>query len=173
MPLLIITLADLQAVRPVASNIGSSGTTDRLSMYIDEARRMDLQPALTAELLNKIDIDMASPLEYADLLAGCVYIHKHKTYKFAGLIKTLAYFVYARFIKGNSINPTAFGVVTKTDSNSEAASDKRLVMMANDAYDIGVAYLADCLDYIGRTWPTQDKSELSTQKKFDISAIGD
>ncbi len=172
MAALTITLAELQAVRPVASNIGTTTGVDRFSMYIDEARRLDLQPSLTAELLAKID---TTPATYSTLIAGGTYTYGTPavTYTFAGLKKALCYFVYARMIRANSVNVTAFGVVTKTDPNSEAASDKRLAMMANDAYDMGVAYLSDCMDYIGRLFPTQTTSEMDDQQKFGISVIGD
>jgi hypothetical protein len=170
MAALTVTLSDIQTVRPVASNLGTTTGVDRLSMYVDEARRMDLQPALSAELLAKIDADATT---YATLIAGGTYVYDTETYTFAGLKKALAYFVYARMIRANSVNVTAFGVVTKTDPNSEVASDKRLVMMASDAYDTGVAYLQDCMDYIGRLFPTQTKGEQTDQKKFGFSAIGD
>ncbi len=173
MAALTITLAELQAVRPVASNIGTTTGVDRLSMYIDEARRLDLQVALGAELLAKIDANAGAA--YNTLIAGGTYTYGTPavTYTFAGLKKALCYFVYARMIKANSVNVTAFGVVTKTDPNSEIASDKRLMMMANESYDIGVAHLQDCMDYISRQWPSQVKAEQTDNKRFNISPLGD
>jgi hypothetical protein len=173
MAALTITLGDLQSIRPVASNLGTGTGVDRLSMYIDEARRLDLQPALGAELLNLIDADVASPLLYGTLRTGGTYIYNSVTYTFAGLKKTLAYFVFARLKRGNISSVTAFGNVIKTDPNSEPESEKSIARISNECYDIGVAYLADCMDYIGRTWPSQTKSVLTESKKFDISAIGD
>ncbi|MFA5419965.1 MAG: hypothetical protein WC341_16045 [Bacteroidales bacterium] len=173
MAALTITLSDLQAIRPVASNLGTATGVDRLSMYVDEARRLDLQPSLTAELLDKIDTDNTSPLTYALLRSGGTYVYESVTYTFAGLKKALSYFVYARLIKANPVNVTAFGVVNKSDPNSERTDYKMISNMANEAFNIGVAYLADCMDYIGRTFPTQTKSSLSAGKKFSISPIGD
>jgi hypothetical protein len=169
MAALTVLLSDIQDIGNVASNIA----TIRLTACIDEARRLDLQPSLTAELLNKIDIDNASPLTYATLRAGGTYVYEDVTYSFAGLKKTLAYFVYARLKKRNSSSVTAFGNVVKTDPNSDPESEKSIARVASEYFNTGVSYLADCMDYIGRTWPTQTKSQLTPGKKFNITSIGD
>jgi hypothetical protein len=170
MAALTVTLSDIQAIRPVAANLNTTSGIARLSMYTDEARTLDLQPALGAELLNLID---TAPATYATLINGGTYVYNSVTYTFKGLKKALAYFVFSRLKRNNSSHVTAFGNVIKTDGNSEPESEKSIMRTANEAYDTGVAYLADCLDYVSRLYPDQTKSALTDQKKFDISAIGD
>lgn len=175
--MLTVDLAYLQTVRAIAGNIGTSTGTDRLSMFIDEARRIDIQPVITADLLYEIDNDNTSPLTYATLVNGGTYTvgsgASARKHTFAGLKKTLAYFVYARMIKANPVNVTAFGVVNKLDPNSQQANDRQIANMAGDAYKVATAYLDDCMAYICETFPNEQTGTASYNKKFRISAIGD
>jgi hypothetical protein len=141
-------------------------------MYIDEARLLDLQPVLGAELLGKVDTNALGA--YNNLINGCTYVYDLKTYTFKGLKKALAYFVFARLKRGNSSQVTAFGNVVKIDPNSEPETEKSIARVSNECYDVGVAYLQDCMDYVGRLFPLQEYlGSQSTQRKFRISEIGD
>lgn len=171
--MLTISLSELQAVRPVSGNFPTGTGVDRFSMFVDEARRMDIQPAIGSDLLYKIDNDSTSPLTYAALLDGGDYEHNGDRYLFPGLKKALCFFVYARLVKSNQVNVTAYGVTIKTNENSEPVEEKTIQRISNDAYNTAIAYLQDCMTYIQRMLPTQEVKGISEHKKTRFSSIGD
>lgn len=69
---------------------------------------------------------------------------------FAGLNEAVGYLVYARLLKNNSVNVTAFGNVVKLGQFSEQIDERTLIRAANEAEKIGVEYLNQCLDYLHR-----------------------
>jgi len=142
---MLITYQDIRNVRPIADNIIDE---KRIAPYIEEAERLDVMPAIGTELYRQLDEDESAMSEYLRTLFrdGGYYDCYGKW--FAGINATIAYLAYTRFVKNNSVNVTAFGVVSKSTNFSEPVEEKTLVRHANNAEKIGLEYLRQCVDFL-------------------------
>lgn len=66
----------------------------------------------------------------------------------AGLVPSIAYIAYSRFVMNNPINATAFGVVHKLGEFSTPVDDNVLVRNSNEARKVGEAYLATTIEHL-------------------------
>ena len=181
---MIITPADIRAVRPIAENVNDA---KRLIPYIDECEKLYVLPALGAKLYKQIESNVlrssdGEPLtdnsgenllvgntELQLLFQGCYY--NDDAQHCEGLIKAMGYLVYSRFVRNQNVNVTAFAVVTKKSEFSESVDDKTIVRIANDAEKIGLEYLKQCVDYLNFGKQREDKRIFKGRQNF--KAIGD
>lgn len=160
---MLVTAQDIRKHRPMADNLDSNR---RLSMYIEEAERLYIIPALGAPLYKDV---CENPSAHTLLLEGGYY--SADTRHCAGLKAATALLAYARFVRNQHINVTPFGVKEKLSLDSADVDDRTLVRHANEAESTGKSYLRQCIDYLrtqngGCATPTA-----STQRKY--RAIGE
>jgi hypothetical protein len=120
---------------------------ERIRPYVREAQRLDVLPAVTQRVWDYIEQNLDEEI-VKKLLIGGSYSYKGHDYSFQGLEATIAMFTYARIIRNNSINVTAFGVVQKTIQDSAPAQSGEISRAANEAFSVGVAYLKECVEYL-------------------------
>ncbi|MDE6500140.1 MAG: hypothetical protein K2K83_05490 [Rikenella sp.] len=166
---MIIDAEYIRRYRPLARNIAD----ERVAIYIDEAEKLDLLPAIGAELyqrfasLGQIAVDdCGAPLSdeegtpiYA-LREGDLPTAEHKLlnggyytdgsgckHQFEGLRTALAYLAYGRFVRNHAASVTPYGVVTKLGEDSTPADARTVASVASDATRIGQEHLAAALRY--------------------------
>lgn len=166
---MLIDVEYIRRFRPIARNIAD----DRVEVYIREAERLDIMPAIGAELyerfsqLGRIVVDDEGnellddggapvralyegdlPTEEYKLLNGGYYTGcDGEKRHFEGLKTALAYLAYARFVRNHSTNVTPYGVVTKIGEDSTPVDARTLAAVALDAQRIGQAYLQGAQAY--------------------------
>ena len=137
---MLITPDDIRKHRPIASNLDDE---TRLLMYISEAERLDIMPAIGVELYKDVS---ENPTDHTELLEGGYY-DDGKRY-FEGLKAAVSLMSYYRFSLNNPVNATPFGMQRKNALDSEPVEDKTLFRHVNEAKNVGKAYLQQCIDYI-------------------------
>lgn len=144
-------------VRDIAANIDE----DRLRNFIREAENLDICDAIGAQLFRKLDNigpfrvvdgeivgDYDLTTEEKTLLVGGYYTSSCGCEEyFGGLLLALGYFAYARLVREQSLNVTAYGVVIKEGELSIAADTRAIAAAALNAQNNAKAYLADTLKY--------------------------
>jgi len=163
---MIVTFEHIRKVRPIADNIDDE---IRILPYMEEVEALDLIPAIGAGLYKQLNNGEIEALD--DLLNGCYFSGNcGQERRHEGLIKAVAYLSYARFVRNNQINVTAFGATLKTTQFSEPIDEKMLIRHSNEAEKIGQAYLNGVIDFL------RYKGLLCTTKKIfknKFKAIGD
>lgn len=144
-------------VRDIAANIDAS----RLHNFIREAENIDIRSAIGAELFRKLDNigpfrvvdgeivgDYDLTTEEKNLLVGGYYTSSCGCSEyFEGLLLALGYFAYARLVREQSLNVTAYGVVVKEGELSSPADTRAIAAAALNAQNIAEAYLGNTLKY--------------------------
>ena len=159
---MIINSSHIRQVRPVADNIDD---TKRIDQYIREAESLWVLPALGADVYKAIDV---APENYTPALEGCYYDDNTKHHE--GLITAIAYLAYSRFIRSQSINVTAFGVVMKRGEFSQPIDPKSISMAAGDAEKTGIEYLRQTVEYLKYIETIESCKPLPVRRRF--KAIG-
>ena len=165
----MIDVAYVRELRQIAGNIDDH----RIELYIDEAEKLDILPAIGAKLYQKYtnigvivsdgdgaivgDEDGARisvgsigelPVEEQKLLDGGYYTACNGEYRhFEGLKKALGYLSYSRFVRNHPVQVTPFGVVVKSGDESSPADVRMVAAIANDAQKIGKEHLAEAIRY--------------------------
>lgn len=160
---MIASVTDVRAVRPMAANIPD----ERVEPYIYEIEHTAVLEALGAPLFEAVENDPAS---YTIALEGGYYDGRNGRKWFAGLKKAIAYLVYARVVRNNSLNVTAFGAVLKNGALSEQADDAEIARTANECKSLGEKALTDCVVYFAEIGAL-DCGRNTFTKKFAV--IGD
>ncbi len=191
----LIDIDTIRTFRPVAENIDA----ERVNIYIDEAERLDILPAIGGELfkmlrnLGVITIDEDGtqladedgtpivsmeegelPSDVHFLLDGGYWDRGDcgGVVRFEGIRAAEAYFAYARLVRNNSYSVTRFGVVVKESDDSSPASGTAIAAIAGDAYKIGEEYLRGTIAWWNATHAAQgDKLTPVRRRKF--VAVGD
>lgn len=166
---MLIDVEYIRRFRPIARNIAD----DRVEVYIREAERLDVMPAIGAELYerfsqlgrivvdeqgNELQDESGVPIralyegdlstEEFKLLNGGSYVGCNgEKRRFEGIRTALAYLAYARFVRNHSTNVTPYGVVTKIGEDSTPVDARTIAAVALDAQRIGQAYLQGAQDY--------------------------
>lgn len=135
---MICTTEDIRGIRPIAKNIGN----ERIECYIEEVEQLQIMDAVGVELYKKINDSRDA---FTELLNGCYYDSDKKWN--AGLISAIAYLSYARFLRNQNMNVTAFGAVLKNGQLSQKVDDATLTRMVNEAQSIGENYLSSVIEY--------------------------
>lgn len=190
---MIISAEFIRQYRTLATNIKE----ERINVCIQEAEQLDIMPRIGAELVMKyrsigaIVVDnMSSVLQDEqgnDIYAGtdeALSVEEYKLlnggyYKdqsgqrqwFAGAKVALAYFAYARFVKANSAQVTAYGVVVKEGDESRSASSQMVAEMASDARNIAESHMIQAMEYWRIVKQGKPNGSHRATKRFN--AIGD
>lgn len=118
---------------------------DVILRTIEESEMLDIKPTLGDALF----LRLGTHVEFDRLLNGGEYQNdKGETFVFAGLKRTLAYYVWARLVKTSTNHLTRFGYVVKQDDHSRATEFKERQIAYNDAFAIADGYMKQCLAYI-------------------------
>jgi len=155
----LITITDIQTLKPLSSN---TDITKKVNPFILEAQRMDLRPILGDEFYLALEADvLASPslVTYTDLWNGSNYTIGTKTYINYGLKAVLIYYSYARYLNRSNTNSTAFGMVKKSNPDSEPLSEKTLSRLVAQAISGAKLYennVKKYLDNNASTYPLYD-----------------
>lgn len=166
---MIIDVEYIRQFRPLARNIAD----ERVAVYIAEAEKLDILPAIGAELYQRfasigtiaVDDSGAPLLDDAGipicaLREGDLPTAEHKLlnggyytdgggcrHQFEGLRTALAYLAYGRFVRNHAASITPYGVVTKLGEDSTPADARTIASVASDATRIGQEHLAAALRY--------------------------
>ena len=156
---MIITADNIREIRDVSTMINDE---KRISVYIQEAESIDVAPFIGVDVYQGID---ENPQDNQTILNGGYYDRDGETFKMDGLIKVISYFAYARLIRGNSTNVTAFGVVSKNSQYSDNQSVKAINAQAENAENIGRKMLNDTIKYLRCTTGTNKRAIKSNKWK--------
>lgn len=112
---------------------------------IEEAELLDIKPRLGDELF----LHLLTHTDYSVLLNGGEYRDESGgRHVFAGLKRTLAYYVWARCVKTGTGHLTRFGYVEKQEEHSVPVEYKQQQVAYKDAFATADGYMKECLDYM-------------------------
>lgn len=158
---MIFDVSELKEIRPIAANIQQN----RIAPYIDEVEHVLVIDALGAELYEKIEKDKDS---FSMLIDGGFYDGLDGREWFAGLRQAVSYLVYARVIRNNDMNVTAFGAVVKNGKLSEQADGELVARMSNEALSFGEKHLNDVVKYCSAVGLIKDCAKMKFYNKIKI-----
>lgn len=122
---------------------------ERLKVFVNKAQDLDLKPflgyALYYDFIKHFNDDGTikddAPQPYKDLLNGNEYLDKHgHIVLYEGLLPTLLYFAFARFIEADSIRYTSSGPVIKTHDNSTSAAPQYITKLVQQQRSVANAH---------------------------------
>ena len=122
---------------------------ERLDVFIKKAQDLDLKPflghALYYDFISNFNDDGTikddAPQQYKDLLNGSEYLDKYgHIVLYEGLIPTLVYFTFARFIEADAIHYTATGPVVKHHDNGDPVAPKDIVKLVQQQRSVANAH---------------------------------
>lgn len=144
--------------------------------YIEEAEQLDLKPNIGTALLARLLNGEGDSADNRMLLYGGQYTSQCGVLaSFAGLRKALAYYTYARIVKGGGQTATRFGFVDKRDDNSYSVEYKERLNAANDAGAVADAYLKETVEYLrceGAKYPEYAAGGGIKNNRVKIKIIG-
>jgi hypothetical protein len=142
---LLITPAVFQQFEDISINI----KPERLQVYIKKAQELDLKPFLSYPLYYQLtkyfeadgQLRTDTPQVYKNLVNGCEYTDRSGYISvYEGLIPTLVYFTFARFIESNGIHYTATGPVIKQYDNAQAVSTQDITRLVQQQRSVANAH---------------------------------
>lgn len=192
---MIIDVNYIRKFRPIANNIDDN----KVEIYIAEAEKMDIIPAIGAALYQRLtnigiittdhpDEDIQTeegdtisvqseydlPIEEFKLLNGGYYTDKGGCKQhFEGIKAALAYLAYSRFIRNHSTNVTAYGVVAKMGEDSSPVDARTISAVAMEAARVGQEYLSGSLRFWSDTKANEDLNKQSKVSRRRFIPIGD
>ena len=146
----LLALSDFQTIKEVSVNLNDA----RILPYVREAQRIDLVKFLGRPLYydwmnDRTDVTTWATAKYGTLWTGATYTSGSDTVYCHGLKLALTYFSYARFIKDNDINITAYGVRVLNDGDlSEREQMSQIRTKAGEATSKAIWYQSECEAYI-------------------------
>lgn len=146
----LITVSNIKAVRPLSEGIPQ----ERIDPFILEAQFHDIKPILgdvmyNDFMLNFDNVDAAYD-KYRDLLNGKTYTYETRDYRFEGLVPAVVYFSLARFYTEQPINIVRFGLVQKTNDQSQPVSQQTITNAISSLRSMAVNYQNDAIKLIER-----------------------
>jgi hypothetical protein len=150
---LLITPAAFQQFEDISVNI----KPERLQVYIKKAQELDLKPflgyPLYFQLLKYFDEDgimrTDTPQVYQKLYKGCDYTDSYGySVSFEGLVPTLVYFTFARFIESNGVQYTATGPVIKNYDNAQALTTPDIARLVQQQRSVANAHANEIEKYL-------------------------
>ena len=143
----LITLADVQSLFPISSNVNEEKA---LNPFILQAQEFDLKPFLGDPFFLAVYNDAPDFDIYSDLWNGCNYTWGGYEYQHAGLKSYLIASSYARYlVKANSTS-TPYGMVTKETPYSSPTDGKVLALNIQQTKSVAIGYMAQVEAYITR-----------------------
>lgn len=143
---MLTKIEDIRAIRDIAANLRDN----RLEPYIKECEDAYIMPALGAELYERLTTQQEPTADDLVLLNGAYYDGPNGREYCHGIRKATAYFAYARVLRNNQVNVTAFGVVQKTGSYSQPTDGTQVTDVAAEAIKMAELYLHSCVKYLHR-----------------------
>lgn len=145
---MLSTIENIKQIRDISQNLRDG----RIQPYIKEVEDIYIVPAIGAELYEKLDKgevtdDILLDGGYYDRQTEDGETSRERCY---GLRLATAYFAYARVLRNNQVNVTAFGVTQKNGMLSEASDEKNISDAVSDARKMGEHYLNSCVRYLRR-----------------------
>jgi len=122
---------------------------ERLKVFVNKAQDLDLKPflgyALYYDFIKHINEDGTikddAPQTYKDLLNGSEYLDKNgHIVLYEGLLPTLLYFAFARFIEADAIRYTTNGPVIKHHDNSDAVTPQYITKLVQQQRSVANAH---------------------------------
>ncbi len=122
---------------------------ERLNIFIKKAQELDLKPflghALYYDFIQHFNVDGTlqddAPQCYKDLLNGSEYLDQYgHIVLYEGLLPTLVYFTFARFIEADAVHYTATGPVIKHHDNADALAPKDIVKLVQQQRSVANAH---------------------------------
>lgn len=135
---------------------------ERLKVFIKKAQELDLKPflghALYYGLIKNCNEDGTikneAPQHYKDLLNGSEYLDRYgHIVLYEGILPTLVYFTFARFIENDAIHYTATGPVIKRHDNGDPLTSPEVVKLVQQQRSIANAYANDIEKFL---WDNQE-----------------
>lgn len=162
----LITQDDIKRYRPTAELDEA-----RIQPYIIEAQNNDLKPVLNNALFydfhSKFDVSAdASYTKYQELLFGKEWTYNANPEYFNGVCPMLCYYALARFVEGNPINVTRFGIVKKVTQQSEQANFEEIRALVNSLRSAAMGYQNDVIRFLENnptTYPLYDTGGASSE----------
>ena len=136
------TQSDQTAIRPISAN-NLARKFDRLA---ELTQVKDLNPLLGYDMFQDL-IQNPTTTANAKLLSGGEFEYNSKTYTFDGLKYVLANFFFANYIVDN-LEDTFTGFVTKSNEDSQPASQGDKKNLRDLAVETALQYWEDCKKYI-------------------------
>lgn len=122
---------------------------DRIKIFVKKAQELDLKPflghALYYDFIKYFNTDGTlqdgTPRPYKDLLNGSEYLDRYgHVILYEGLLPTLVYFTFARFIEADAIHYTATGPVIKHHDNGDALSPQDVAKLVQQHRSVANAH---------------------------------
>jgi len=122
---------------------------ERLNVFIKKAQDLDLKPflghALYYDFMQNFNDDGTlkdtAPQPYIDLFNGSEYLDQHgHIVLYEGLVPTLVYFTFARFIEADAVHYTATGPVVKHHDNGDPVAPKDIVKLVQQQRSVANAH---------------------------------
>ncbi|HEY4326162.1 MAG TPA: hypothetical protein VGN20_19400 [Mucilaginibacter sp.] len=122
---------------------------ERIKAFVKKAQDLDLKPflghALYYDFLQNFNDDgtikTTAPQPYIDLLNGSEYLDKRgNIVLYEGLLPTLVYFTFARFIEADAVHYTATGPVVKHHDNGDPVAPKDIVKLVQQQRSVANAH---------------------------------
>lgn len=122
---------------------------ERINAFVKKAQDLDLKPflghALYYDFIKHFNDDGSikddAPQPYKDLLNGSEYLDRWgHIVLYEGLIPTLVYFTFARFIEADAVHYSAAGPVVKHHDNGDAVAPKDIVKLVQQQRSVANAH---------------------------------
>lgn len=168
---MLTTIEDIKGIRDLSQNLKDG----RITPYIVEVEDAYILPAIGAALYERLDTGEETD---AILMDGGYYdrptcdgTERDRCY---GIRRAVAYFAYARVLKNNQINVTAFGVTQKQSNQSNPTGEDAITDAVTEARKMGYHYLKSCIRYLHRNEkqcqcsPTEASGHGGARLKMDI-----
>jgi hypothetical protein len=135
---------------------------ERLNAFIRKAQDLDLKPflghALYYDFIQNFNDDGTlkdtTPQPYKDLLNGSEYLDKNgHIVLYEGLLPTLVYFTFARFIEADAVHYTASGPVVKHHDNGDPVAPGDIVKLVQQQRSIANAHANEVEKFL---WDNKD-----------------
>jgi hypothetical protein len=141
----LINQATFQNYEDISVNI----KPERLNIFIKKAQDLDLKPflghALYYDFIKNFNSDGtiqdSAPQQYKDLFNGSEYLDRYgHIVLYEGLLPTLVYFTFARFIEADAVHYTATGPVIKHHDNGDPVAPKDIVKLVQQQRSVANAH---------------------------------
>ena len=136
------TYLEQQAIRPISNN----NISRKFNGLAEITMIKDLKPLLGYDMFQDL-IQNPTSTANAALLAGGTFTYNGVTYTFDGLKYVLANFFFANYIVDN-LEDTFTGFVTKSNEDSQPASQGDKKNLRDLAVETAMQYWEDCKKYI-------------------------
>lgn len=154
---MLTTIDNIKAIRDISNNLKDG----RIAPYIKEVEDTYVMPQIGADLYEKLD----TGAEKDDTLLYGGYYDGHTGREYChGITSAVAYYAYARVLRNNQINVTAFGVTQKQTTLSTPHREHSIDDAATEAKKMGDLYMESCIRYLHRndTGCCQERHKKST-----------